>query len=187
MASPETITTLDLTGKWVMNKSLSDDPDEILRLQGLGWIKRRAVGLATVTLYCKHYKDAEGVEHVDIDQKLTGGIPGTSENRPLDWIARENDDHLFGPCISKSRRVKLQNVENEFLKNGWLPDTEEHFAIHSYVESDTPKSKTTWIAEQIWGFEEVKGERRHTRHVDFIGPKNEHVQARLVYDFCGPL
>lgn len=37
---------------------------------------------------------------------------------------------------------------------------------------------------QTWGFEEINDERRYVRHVDFVGPGDEHIQARLVYDFC---
>lgn len=183
MAAPPDLTTLDLSGTWVMNKSLSDDTDEILRLQGVGWWMRSAIGLATVTLYVKHYKDESGVEHIEIDQRLTGGIPGTFENRTLDWTPREHNDHLFGPVVGKSRRIKLDEIDNEFLRKGWLQDTEQHGAINAYAQSDTPKSGTTWIAEQIWGFELVGDERRYVRHVDFLGPEGEHLQARLVYDF----
>ncbi|KAH9984651.1 hypothetical protein BJV74DRAFT_583864 [Russula compacta] len=184
MAAPSSITTLDLSATWVMNKTLSDDTDEILRLQGLSWLTRRAIGLATITLYVKHYKDDDGVEHIDIDQRLTGGIPGTTENRILDWTFKEHSDHLFGPVLGRSRRLKVDEIENEFLRNGWLPDTVQHGGINSYVKSDTPKSGIKWIAEQFWGFEEIHEERRYVRHVDFIGPEDEHVQARLVYDFC---
>lgn len=130
------------------NKTLSDDTDDVLRLQGVSWFTRRAIALATITLYVKHYKDDGGVEHIDIDQKLTGGISGTTEKRILDWTFRENEDHIFGPYLGRSRRVKLDEIDNDFLRKGWLPDTEEHGAINSYVHSDTPKSNTTWIAEQ---------------------------------------
>ncbi|KAH8982599.1 hypothetical protein EDB92DRAFT_1804430 [Lactarius akahatsu] len=184
MAAPPDLTTLNLSGTWVMNKTLSDDTDEILRLQGVGWWMRSAIALATVTLYVKHYKDESGVEHIDIDQRLTGGVPGTFENRTLDWTPREHDDHLFGAVIGKSRRVKLDELDNEFLRKGWLQDTEQHGAINAYAQSDTSKSGKTWIAEQIWGFELVGDERRYVRHLDFLGPESEHIQARLVYDFC---
>jgi hypothetical protein len=40
----------------------------------------------------------------------------------------------------------------------------------------------TTLLIQIWGFEEVNGERHHVRRIHFIGPKDEHIQARLVYD-----
>ncbi len=96
----------------------------------------------------------------------------------------------------------MDKIENEFLREGWLPDTARDGVINSYVESDTPKSNTSWIAEQVcrsfqhaclqhantlfvqtWGFEQINDERRYVRHVDFIGPDNEHIQAHLVYDF----
>lgn len=133
----------------LQNKTLSDDTDEILRLQGLSWLTRHAIALATVTLYIRHYKDDGGIEHIDIDQTLTG-IPGTSEYRTLDWTLREHEDYLFGPVVGRSRRVKVNEIENEFLRDGWLRDTVQDGAINSYVKSDTPRSNTTWIAEQVW-------------------------------------
>jgi hypothetical protein len=160
--------------------------------------------MATITLYVKHYKDDNNVEHIDIDQSLSG-LAGTTENRTLDWTFRENSDYLFGPVLGRSRRVSIDRIDNEFLRKGWLPDTEEHGAINAYAKSDTPKSNNTWIAEQVrgpfrhviaspvykslysvqtWGFEEINGERRYVRHVDFVGSNDEHIQARMVYDYC---
>ena len=182
------------------NKTLGDDTDEVLRLQGVSWFRRRAIAMSIITLYVRHYKGDDGVERIDIDQTLTG-IPGTSENRILDWTFREHDDYLFGSVLGKSRRANVDEIENEFLRKGWLPDTVRDGVINPYVKSDTPKSHTSWIAEQVrqpfqhaclqnglpiqtWGFEEINNERRYVRHVDFTGPEDEHIQARLVYDFC---
>jgi hypothetical protein len=67
----------------------------------------------------------------------------------LDWTVRENNNGLFGPVLGKFRRVQLDELDNEYLRNGWLSDTEEHGAIDAYTESDTPKSKKTWIANQV--------------------------------------
>lgn len=169
MAAPATITTLDLSGKFVMvcllyvdllitrcihlftpqNKTLSNSTDKMLELQGVGWLKRKAIALATITLNINHYKDDGGVEHIDIDQILTGGIPGTTEKRSLNWTFHEHEDHVFGAIIGKSRRSKVEDIEEPFLKEGWLPDTIEHGVIESYVESDTPKSNTTWNVSQV--------------------------------------
>ncbi|TFY77633.1 hypothetical protein EWM64_g6378 [Hericium alpestre] len=183
MAVPSDLTTLDITGTYVLNKSKSDDTDEILRLQGVGWFTRKAIGFATITLTIKHYKGDDGLEHIDVDTTLTGGIKGTTENRILDWQRREHEDHVFGAVVGQSRRVKLDELDNEFLKSGWTADVAEHGTINSYVESDTPKSGYIWVANQTWGFEEIDGERRHVRHVDFTGKEGEHIQARLVYDY----
>lgn len=38
---------------------------------------------------------------------------------------------------------------------------------------------------QIWGFEEINSERRYVRHVNFVGPEKENIQAKLIYDY-GP-
>ena len=96
-----------------------------------------------------HFKDDDAVEHIDIDQRLSGGIPGTREDYTLDGTPRDHADDVFGYVISKTRRVRLDDVEDEFLKSGWTEDTTEHGAIHSYVESDTAKSGKTWTAEQV--------------------------------------
>jgi hypothetical protein len=183
---------------------LSDDTDEILRLQGVNLITRKAITMATVTLNVRHYKGDNNVEYIDINPTITAGIPGTPEKRTLDWTPRENNDGVFGPVVGKSRRMQLHEIDNEYLRNGWLPDTVEHGAINTYTESDTSKSNTTWTADQVrrpfrylsaslvykpttlpiqtWGFEEINGERRHVRHINFIGPQSENIQARLVYD-----
>lgn len=105
--------------------------------------------MGTVTLVIKHYKEDTGIEHIDIDQTLTGGIPGTREERTLIWKERQNEDHLFGHVIGKSRRVGVNELEDDFLKNNWTADTIEHRVVQSYVESDTPKSGTSWIANQV--------------------------------------
>ena len=52
--------------------------------QGIGWMTRKLISVATITLDIKHYTE-EGTEHIDIEQTATGGIKGTTENRILDW------------------------------------------------------------------------------------------------------
>ncbi|KAL0578595.1 hypothetical protein V5O48_003386 [Marasmius crinis-equi] len=190
MAVPANFTTLDTTGKFVMNKTLSDPHDDILAAQGIGWMMRKAIALATVTLHIKHYKDGEGIEHIDIDQTLTGGIGGTREERTLWWKERETSDRIFGEVTGKSRRVTdLSAIEpnDEWWKGNWTADSFEHGLIQSYVESNTAKSGRTWIGNQLWGIEEVNGERRYSRHVHFTGGDGKVIKARLLYDYAGPL
>lgn len=121
----------------------------MLTLQGVGWLKRRAISIGTISVYLKHYKDDDGIEHIDIDQTITGGIPTSSEIRILDWAPREKEDATFGHIIGKSRRVKVAELDVEFLKDGWTEDTVEYGVVQSYVDSNTSKSGTTWIATQV--------------------------------------
>ncbi|KAL5495371.1 hypothetical protein ACEPAI_834 [Sanghuangporus weigelae] len=183
MAAPQEVTTRALSATFIMNKTLSDDPDEILRLQGISWFKRKLIASVTITLYVKHYKDDDGVEHIDIRQIGSGGFEGNTERRILDWTSRNIDDSLFGPIVGRSRRVKVDELEYEWHKENWTADTIEDEAIESYVESDTPKSGTTWIAHQVWGFSEVNSERRYVRRVHFTGPGGEDLHRVLVYDY----
>ncbi|KAF9502546.1 hypothetical protein BDN71DRAFT_1500661 [Pleurotus eryngii] len=186
MAVPAEFTTLDISGTFYMNKSLSDSTDAILTAQGVGWLKRRAISLGSLHLTVKHYKDSEDVERIDIDQ-VVAGLAGTREERVLNYEERTHNDHVFGHVIGKSRRIPVADVEEEFLKKGWTEETITNGAIESYVESDTPKSGTSWIAKQIWGTEAIDGVTRYTRHVYFTGPDGKVIEARLVYDYAGPL
>ncbi|KAK7457081.1 hypothetical protein VKT23_010382 [Stygiomarasmius scandens] len=187
MAVPAEMTILNLSGKFIMNKPLCDPHDEIFRLQGMGWLKRKAISIATITLKVNHLTDADGLENVNVDQTLTGGIPASSERRPLDWTERQIADPNFGHVVEKMRRIRLDELENEFLKKGWEQDTQENGVLHLWIKSDTPKSGTTWYGDQVWGIEEINGERRYTRHVHFIGPKEEMIDARIVFDYVGSL
>lgn len=133
-----------------------DDTETILTLQGVNWIKRKAIRYGTITLHIRHYRvdpeQGQGdqkIEKIDIDQTISGGIPGTSENRTLTWQERENNDHLFGPVIGKSRRVKADELDIEWLKEGWTDDTYEHGLVQAWAVSDTPRSGTTWIGNQV--------------------------------------
>ncbi|PYI12364.1 hypothetical protein BO78DRAFT_301537 [Aspergillus sclerotiicarbonarius CBS 121057] len=64
----------------------------------MGWLTRKALSVATVTLSIHEYFDPEEptVWHIDIDQTVTGGIKGTTERRISDSKPREHEDHIFG-------------------------------------------------------------------------------------------
>ncbi|KAG1757738.1 hypothetical protein EDB19DRAFT_1623409 [Suillus lakei] len=185
MAAPPEVTTKNLTGKYIMNKTLSDDSDDILKLQGVSWFKRRAISMFTLTLVVNHYADEAGVEHIDIQQTLSGGISGTNEARILDWEERSQSDDVFGAVIGQSKRVKAEEVEDEFLKSGWTEDAVEDGLVLTVARSDTPKSGMEWRAEQTWGFEELNGERRYARHVRFTSSNKSDgpIFKHLYYDY----
>ncbi|EDN10255.1 predicted protein [Histoplasma mississippiense (nom. inval.)] len=106
MAAPAEVTVHDLNGTWVMDSSLSNDPDAIFKLQGMSWLTRKAIGLATVTLKISQKTTDAGVVELTIDQVLTGGVRGTSELRVLDWSERPHQDHIFGSLTGQSRFCK---------------------------------------------------------------------------------
>ncbi|KIJ21883.1 hypothetical protein PAXINDRAFT_165242 [Paxillus involutus ATCC 200175] len=189
MAAPPNVTTKAMSGKFVMNKSLSDSTDEILRLQGVSWLKRQAISTFTLTLSIKHTTDDAGVEHVDIDQTLSGGISATSENRILDWQERPDEDDIFGAVVGKSRRSPVEELTDEFLKKDWTQDTIDDGVVLATAWSDPDKNKLTWEVNQTWGFSVVNGERRYVRRTAFTSSDKQDgpILARLVYNYVSPV
>ncbi|KAG0128338.1 hypothetical protein HOY82DRAFT_467842, partial [Tuber indicum] len=98
-------------------KTLSDDLDDVLTEQGVGWFTRRPISVPTISLDIKHFVK-DDTEHIDIEQTATGGIKGATENRIRDW--KPHEDCLFGKLTAQSRRIKLEDVPDEFLKKDWL-------------------------------------------------------------------
>jgi len=187
MAAPDSKNIHDLTGTWTMNKTLSDPTDPILQLQGIGWFIRKAIGMMTVTLNVKEYKDEAGVTHIDIEQPGAAGLKGTSEMRQLDGSWQEHEDHIFGAVKGRSKWVKVADFKDDdtddaYLKKGWSQESLDDEVVDSYVES----IKNGWTAHQVWGFEEIevegKKQRMYVRHV-VVKKKAETIHARLVYEF----
>ncbi|KAH7399311.1 hypothetical protein BKA66DRAFT_545475 [Pyrenochaeta sp. MPI-SDFR-AT-0127] len=200
MAAPATIDIKNLQGKWILNKSLSDSPDPVLALQGVGWLTRKALGAATVTQHLKQSpttgEDGQPTTHIEIDQLVTGGLKGSTEKRTLDWQYRGHTDWLFGTLQGRSRYNTLKAVLEEskgqgaveedakFLVEGWLKETEEGEVVESYVDNEGNK----WTGWQLWGFAEINNERRLTRRFAIRRKdKDEVVRIRLTYDYAGEL
>ncbi|KAF2812856.1 uncharacterized protein BDZ99DRAFT_555798 [Mytilinidion resinicola] len=200
MAAPDSASTKDLSGKWVMSKSLSTDMSDVLALQGVGWLLRKAVSVATVTLHIKQYPDAHKPEiaHIDLDQMGTGGLKGFPELRTVDGEWRPQSDYVFGEQKGRTRWAKVaelkredgpegtQDADVEFLKKGWGAEMETADAVDFVVLSD----KKGWTCWQVWGFTEVevegKKERRHVRNL--VARKGKDVKtATVVYDYAGSL
>ena len=94
--------------------------EDILRVQSVSWILRKAITLATVTLSVNHHSDKWGVERIEVVNTLTGGIPGNTELSVLDWTDRSHEDHVFGKVLGRCKRVDSPGtVEDSFLKEGW--------------------------------------------------------------------
>jgi hypothetical protein len=184
----------------VQNKTLSDSPDPVLALQGVGWLTRKAIGLATVTQHLKQSpttgEDGKPTAQIDIEQFATAGVKGSTEKRTLDWHAREHSDWLFGTLQGKSRYNTIQAVveaskgkgteeeDAKYLAEGWLPETSDGEVVESFVDNNGAK----WTGWQIWGFAEISGERKLTRRFAIRRKdKDEVVRIRLTYDWLGDL
>ncbi|KAI8947992.1 hypothetical protein F4801DRAFT_558631 [Xylaria longipes] len=198
MAAPATKTIGDLSGKWVLNKTLSDPTDPALALQGVGWLLRKAIGAATIHISVTQYVDDGGVTHIDIDQSASG-LSSTREARTLDWTAHAHKDWLFGQVEGKNRFISAADaaalvaadgearrerwVDSAFLAEDWLegeaegkgPQGETHILGHV-------KAEAGWFATQIWGFQDIGGERRYVRNV-VVAKGDKFESFKMIYDF----
>jgi hypothetical protein len=118
--------------------------DKILSAQNVGWVTRKAIASASITLKINHAKDGSGVEALDIEQIPSGPFGGSTEKRLLDWHSRESNDRIFGDVIGQTRRVAYQDITEGWLKEGWTEDTKQHGLIEALARADPAKSKTSW-------------------------------------------
>ncbi|KAG4427076.1 hypothetical protein IFR05_017441, partial [Cadophora sp. M221] len=165
------------------NKTLSDDTDAVLALQGIGWWTRKAIGLATVTLHTKQYIEGT-ITHIDIEQTATGGVKGTTELRALDWEERSHSDHVFGNIKGRARWSTFQEITDDYLKEDWLEGDEEVAGPEGekHIESLAINEEKGWTARQIWGFAIIDGQRYYVRRV-VVSKGSDVLRVRLVYNW----
>lgn len=194
MAAPANKTLKDLNGKWFMNKTLSDNPDEGLALQGIGWLTRKAIGMATVTLHVKMYTgppkppatSTDPVVHIDIDQTATAGLKGTSEKRCIDSVVREHSDWIFGSVNGHTKWATPAEIETDHLRSNWLEGDAEKAGPEgqTHIVNIAESNDSNWVVTQVWGFQEINGERRYARNL-VINKGKDKFEFRLVYDWLG--
>lgn len=128
------------------------------------------------------------------------GIKGTRETRTLDWTAREHKDWVFGRAMGQSRWLTAADAaalvatpegearankwtDSDFLALDWLVGEEEQTGpngeplLLSHVAADAG-----WYATQIWGFQNIGGERRYVRNV-VVAKGDKFENFKMVYDF----
>lgn len=154
-----------------MSKSLSSDVTPVLELQGFNVMLRKAIPHAPVYLEISQ----KGSNEYHIDQTTTASIPAIKEEWYLDWEWREQKDAILGKVKSRSRWIKVSELENAagFLTDGLKGDDQ---AVEAIVES----LGNGWDARQIWRIEEGRFVRRVITSKD-----GKDVETNLVYEFDG--
>ena len=96
MAAHPSITLGDLSGAWQLNRSLSDNTEELLKLQGLSSPIRKILNYANVTLQISQYTGEDNNTHIDITQSAGAGVANSVETRTLDWTERKQKNGIWG-------------------------------------------------------------------------------------------
>ncbi|KAI9368484.1 hypothetical protein BJX61DRAFT_546496 [Aspergillus egyptiacus] len=199
-----------LNGNWVMEKSLSTGVDAIFKLQGVSWPLRKALSLATgytdISVHPQNEETDLAGTVIESTQTATGGLAGAQERRVLDWAPEDHKDYVFGRVQNQNRavfgsdgpcpelEVQLETSDEKvkkFLRGEVLEDGSASAGF--VLEGPSEKRRDVWVhavgrnddngwtSEQVWGFEEINGQRCHTRRVVVMNKKGQIAMARIVF------
>ncbi|KAK5061322.1 hypothetical protein LTR84_007864 [Exophiala bonariae] len=178
VAAPTEKTLQNLAGKWKLNGIQSDEFSQVLAMQGVNALLRKAISVASVQLKISQPSKQE----IHMEQTATAAsIPGTTEEYILDWQWRQNHDAFFGDIEGRSRWISNKDVGASGTDGIWLEGDSEDMLIQAVGK----KPDDAWTATHLWGFEEIDGERKHTRRVNVTSKNGETVNVRMVYDYDG--
>ncbi|KAI8287917.1 hypothetical protein K4K60_011805 [Colletotrichum sp. SAR11_57] len=167
MAAPSTCTLHNLTGKFRTNKQLSDSSDPLLAIQGINWAIRKAMGAVPIVINIKACPPENGVDVIEAENVIGGGIHKAKERRLLNWDVVERTDANFG-------RLRVQN--------GWSALSDKEHSQESVIMIKVENLDHAWTQEQTWGFEEIDGIRRYVRKI-VVTKEGKRETARLVFDY----
>jgi hypothetical protein len=133
---------------------------------------RTTLAWVSVTLNTKQYQEPgttdKTVQHIDVDNIVTGGVQGSSEQRITDWKKREHSDNIFGKVEGQSRFLRgtakdgkvrpdlqvLTNIDDDkiekFLRGEILADGSEceGFLVDKLEEEGWGAGEGLWL--QSW-------------------------------------
>ncbi|KAF1983837.1 hypothetical protein K402DRAFT_465708 [Aulographum hederae CBS 113979] len=176
MAAPDSIGMQNITGSYTMNKDLSDDNESILSLQGVGFLMRKAMKIGTLTLNVTHTIDEDGNHTLATTAVPSGGFKGHTSARKLDGKQMQQKDFLFGECDVVPGVSKPSELEDEWLKEGWVEDL--------VFEETVENKKGGWKNHNCSGFRIVNGQKHYCNRSRVTTEKGKNETAMNVYNFA---
>ncbi|OJJ46514.1 hypothetical protein ASPZODRAFT_16273 [Penicilliopsis zonata CBS 506.65] len=193
MAIPSHITAENFSGRFILNKTLSDNPDAVLAIQGIGYLMRKTMAMATPQMDVHQSTDDSGTVHLTL--AVTVGGKEANNELSMDWNPVTKEDGPFGAVERRSRYCAISEIDlacsganASFLKGQTLADGHtpsawlEEAAGQRNIQLYGKGVKDGWTYEQVWGFEEIGGKRYHTRRIVAVHG-NKDARARYVYEF----
>jgi len=182
----------DLTGSWLLNKTLSDSFDPAFVFQGIPWIIRKVVSITTLSLKVAHEIDESGTKTLVFTQAASIAIAGLSEEKEVRFLDGRETFHssaLFGTSSARSRLVNLSTANSidgkpldPLLAQNFLQEGEPG-GDNNLLDLIVHQTKG-WVMEQIWGFGIVNDERRLMRKM-VIRKGDEVAYITAFYDWKG--
>ena len=125
----------------------------------------QAATVVTLTEHVRQYIGEDKVHRIEIEQKMTGGFKGGEDAHVLDGIERSSESVIYGTFNACSEWSDLSNVDDEWLKEGWIHDQSEEAGPHGemFIKIIGTHLALGWTTTVIWGFVELDGQRYHAR------------------------
>ncbi|KAJ5636009.1 uncharacterized protein N7484_009322 [Penicillium longicatenatum] len=192
MAAPPEVSMQDFTGSWALSKPLSGAFDPVFAVQGIPWIIRKIISIASLSMKVEKEVDEAGTKILVFTQIASVAIAGLSEEREvrvLDGREKFHSSALFGTSSARSRMVDLSTAKGhdgepldpeltkDFLDEG-EPGGENN--LYDLIVHQT----AGWAMEQVWGFGMVNGERRLMRTLK-IKKGDRVAYTRAIFDWKG--
>jgi hypothetical protein len=177
----------------VQSKSHSGEFDPIFAIQGIPWLIRKVISMATLSMKVAHDVEAEtGTKTIVFTMMVSIAIAGLGEEKEVRFLDGREQLHssaLFGTSAAQSRLVHLATAKghdgeplNPSLYREFLPEGESGGENNLY---DLIVHQTNgWIMEQVWGFGMVNGERHLIRTL-VIKKGDKVAYTKAVYDWNG--
>ncbi|KAK4939165.1 hypothetical protein LTR66_015030 [Elasticomyces elasticus] len=192
MAAPPELSMQDLTGSCFQNKTLSDSFDRAFAIQGIPWIIRKVVSIATLSLKVAHEVDESGAKTLVFTQAASVAIAGLSEEKEVRFLDGRETLHsstLFGTSSARSRLVNMSTATGNdgkpldpLLTRNFLQEGESG-GDNNLFDLVVHQTKG-WVMEQIWGFGIVNDERRLIKKM-VIRKGDDVAHATAFYDWKG--
>ncbi|KAK8055350.1 hypothetical protein PG993_000577 [Apiospora rasikravindrae] len=197
MAAPTEVTIHNLSGQWVMNKSLSDDMNPLMELQGVPWLVRKAAAMMNVTARLTQTTDAAtGTGSITIETVATGGFKGETKTYKLDGSEMRSESkfgvtHVRARWLNLSERDQPRSMGGDgvaldpYLTEDWIEEPCEKLeGKPGYVQVYIVQEGGEGTAEQVFGFCMIDGKRYHVQKT--VATKdNKTVKVRAVYEWKG--
>jgi hypothetical protein len=174
------------------NKTISDPFDPAFVFQGIPWIIRKVISIATLSMTVAHGVDEAGAKTLVFTQAASIAIAGLSEEKETRFLDGRETFHsstLFGTSSARSRMVNLSTatgndgklldplLTSDFLQEG-NPDGDNNL-----LDLIVHQTKG-WVMEQVWGFGVLNNERRLLRKMA-LKKGSEAVYITAWYDWKG--
>lgn len=157
----------------LQNKTLSDDLNPLMELQGVPWLARKAASMATVKARLTQHTGPDGIASITTEGMAAGGLKGKAMTYRLDGCEIKHEGQ-YG--VTRMRALLVDEPTSEpllslagpealdpYLTEGWLygdgkqAQSPQHIQI--YLDHSTAGS-----VEQVWGFSTISGQRRRKQH-----------------------